>query len=152
MEKISRRQAAVEAEDGTANGARLRSCVCSTRNMRISSRSRTRATPSASRRICCIPSACVGRELAPRSIRRRYKRPGSCCSSRRVLCENPHVVRGANPVFCTTRRQHTRVPSTTMECAGQGSPGRCVCKVTGTAAPETTLSVKASSVHSLRSP
>ena len=35
---------------------------------------------------------------------------------------------------------------------GQGSPGGCVCKVTGTAAPETSLSVKASSVHSLCSP
>ena len=76
-------------------------------------------TPNASRRIR-LHSFGVQQvsELAPRSIRRRDKKSGYCCSSRRVLCENPHVVRGAHPCFLHDLTSaylviaRSRVPST----------------------------------------
>ena len=110
-EKV-RRLAAVKAEDATANAAQLRLLSVAVVVVGLvdllsvalqTCPSRADFAPAqlhVHRRIRCIPSEWRESELGPRGSRTRDKNLGSCSSSRRELCENPHVVCGASPVFC----------------------------------------------------
>ena len=147
-QKVRHRLAAVEAEDGTANRARLRP-------LSVAVAVSLECLLSVALETCASRAALTPEQLHVHLVAYgAFLWRGERVNLRReVLTEETNslglaVHRG---VCCTRIRKmsanlemaRSRVPSPAAKCAREGSPRGYVGGVTGTAAPETSLSVKA---------